>query len=162
MSDQVSEKVVLALLQAQRVRGNLIEMKATMESLAMIYLEDKEKLDNRRLSEKSFWRGILKPHRDKMANFERTVDMCARFYNMTEYTIEKNRMVELKMISIRSQLKAFQDNLALSNLWLESDMPLAPYLQMLSGSVKTLEISDREAKKQKAEVMKRIDATIRQ
>lgn len=162
MTDQVSEQVVSALLQAQRVRGSLIEMKATMETFAMIYLEDGQKLDNRRLSEQAFWRRILKPHRDKMANFEKTVSMCAKFYNLTEYTIEKNRMVELKMISIRSQLKAFQDNISLSRLWLQREMPLQPYLQMLSASVKTLETSDRAAKKQKVEVMKRIDAAIRQ
>lgn len=162
MTEQVSERVISALLQAQKVRGNLVEIKATMETFAMIYLKDGQKLDRHRLSERSFWRWILQSHRDKMANFEKTVSMCAKFYSMTENTIEKNKMVEVKMGDIRSQLKAFQDELSMASLWLRRDMPLQPYLQMLSGTVKTLENSDKAAKKQKAKVMKRIDEAIRQ
>ena len=162
MTDQVSEQVVSALVQAQRVRRKLSEMKAIMETFAMIYLVDKNKLKNSRLSEESFWRWILRLHRGKMANFDKTVSMCAKFYETTEYTIEKNKMVELKMANIRSQLKAFQDNLSLSHLWLRRDMPLQPYLQMLSASIKTLESSDRAAKKQKAKTTRRIDAAIGQ
>jgi len=164
MTEQVSQQVSLALLQAQRVRGYLVDMKAAMETLAMIYLKDEKKLklDKRLLSEESFWRRILGSHSDEMANFEKTISMCATFYNLTEYTLEKNRMVEVKMGGIRSQLKAFQDNLSLSPLWLRKDMPLQPYLQMLSDSVRTLEVSDRAAKEKKVEVMKRIDEAIRQ
>jgi hypothetical protein len=162
MTDQVSERVVSALLQAQRVRGGLIEIKATMEAFAMIYLKDGKTLDTRRMNERSYWRWILRSHRDKMTDFDKTVSMCAKFYNITSTTVDRNRMVEVKLGSIKSELKAFQDKLSMSRLWLEKDLPLEPFIRMLSDSVKSLEISDMAATKQKVEVMRRIDEAIRQ
>jgi hypothetical protein len=159
----VGTQVTKVVVEAQRHHGQLNELKAILDSIALAALGDKEVLRKEKLSQSSYWRWILRSHRDKMSDFDAKMEMCAHFYDHTEKALLVLSTTQIKIKQMKSQLKALRDGLNDAPLMLDHGMPapLRLYIDALKGGVESLEATKQATRRVKAEKMSQIDEAIR-
>jgi len=163
LTEKVKTQVTKVVIEAQRHHGELNELKAILDSIALAALEDREILQKEKLNQTSYWRWILRAYRDKMSDFDAKMEMCAYFYDHTEKALLVLSTTQIKIKQIKSQLKALRDGLNDAPLMLDNGKPasLRLYIDALKGGVESLEATKKANRRVKAEKMSRIDEAIR-
>jgi len=161
LTGSVQTQVTKVLLEAQRERGKLGELKDLLVSIAIAALRDSKILEKERLKEKSYWKWILRSHREKISDFDVRVEMCASFYRYTEEALNVVELTHTKLQELMGQLTVFRDGLQNVGLSLEHGGEVSPQLSinMLKTSVERLEETRKSTKLLKGERMRRLEAT---
>ena len=150
-------------MEAQRHHGQLNELKAILDSIALAALGDREILRKEKLSSASYWRWILRDYRDKMTDFNAKMEMCSHFYDHTEKALLVLSTTQIKMKQMKSQLKVLRDGLNDAPLMLDNGKQgsLRLYINALKGGVESLEATKKTTRRVKSEKMSRIDEAIK-
>ena len=163
LTEQVQVQVAKVVVEAQRYRGNLVELKAVLDNIAIAALGDASLLRREKLSQQSYWRWILREHRDKMAEFDSKMEMCAAFYRHTEQALTVISTTQIKMQQMRGQLIVFRDGLADAPLMIESGktVSLRLYIDTLKAGLNNLEATRKSTKLLKAEKMRQLEESMK-
>ena len=141
MAEKVQVDITKILAQAQKQRGALVDMKGLLDNIALVALGDQETLQRVKMSQKSYWKWILRSYRNKMVDFDEKMGMCAAFYANTEQALKVITTTQLKMQQIRGELIIFWDALQEAPLQLGNGKPvsLQLYFDILKAGVNNLE-----------------------
>ena len=162
LTNQVQEQASKVVVEAQRQRGALVELKAILDSIAIAALGDKELLRREKMSKTSYWKWILRDYRNQMSEFDAKMEMCAHFYKHTEQAITVISTTQLKLQQMRGQLIVFRDGLSDAPLMLESGkaVSLRLYIDTLKAGVANLEATRDSTRLLKAEKMRELEQGI--
>jgi hypothetical protein len=93
------------------------------------------------VSQKLYWKWILRSYRNKMVDFDKRMEMCAAFSANTEQALKVITTTQLKMQQIRGELIIFWDALQEAPLQLGNgkSVSLQLYFDILKAGVNNLE-----------------------
>ena len=159
LTGKVEEQVTKVLFQAQKQRGVLIELKDVLDSIALAALGDHEVLRKDQLGKKSYWKWVLRSHRDEMKDFEAKMEMCASFYAHTEQALTVVSTTLIKLQQMKGELLVFRDGLQDASLMLEGGkmVSLRLYIDVLKAGVNNLEATRKSTKLLKGKNMREIE-----
>lgn len=162
LTNQVQEQASKVILEAQRQRGDLIELKAILDSIAIAVLGDKHLLRQEKMSKKVYWKWILREYRNQMSDFDAKMEMCAEFYKHTQQAITVISTTQLKLQQMRGQLIVFRDGLQDGPLMLDGGktVPLRLYIDTLKAGIDNLETTRTATRQLKADKMRELEQGI--
>lgn len=162
LTEKVQVQVTKVLVEAQKQRGILVELKAVLDSIALAALGDSEVLRKEKLSQKSYWKWLLRSYRDKMSDFDAKMGMCAAFYSHTEKALTVVSTTQLKMQQMRGELLVFRDGLQDAPLMLEGGKTVSPqlYIDILKVSVENLKATKESTKLLKGDRMRKLEESL--
>ncbi|KAN0099192.1 hypothetical protein V8E51_012967 [Hyaloscypha variabilis] len=116
-------------------------MKGLLDNIALVALGDQETLQRGKVSQKLYWKWILRSYRNKMVDFDERMEMCATFSANTEQALKVITTTQLKMQQIRGELIIFWDALQDAPLQLGNgkSVSLQLYFDILKAGVNNLE-----------------------
>ena len=163
LTGKVQEDIIKVLAQSQMQRGVLVEMQGILDNIALIALGDRGKLQKGKMSQKSYWKWILRSYKHKMMDFDDKMEMSAAFYANTEQALKVIATTQLKMQQIRGELIVFRDALQEAPLQLENgkSVSLQLYIDILKAGVSNLEKTSKATKLLKQDKMKRLEVSLR-
>lgn len=162
LTEKVQAQVTKVLVEAQKQRGILVELKSVLDSIALAALGDSEVLRKEKLGQKSYWKWLLRSYRDKMSDFDAKMGMCAAFYSHTEKALTVVSTTQLKMQQMRGELLVFRDGLQDAPLMLEGGKTVSPqlYIDILKVSVENLKATKESTKLLKGDRMRKLEESL--
>jgi hypothetical protein len=154
------DKVVIEM----RIHAETLRLlKGVLDNIAITVIGDREKLQREKLKEKSYWRWIFRAYREKMADFDAKMEICAGFYAHAEQAYQVVTVTGFKMQQMRGELALFRDKLQEAPLYLESQGKgsLELFIGMLNNQVETLEATKKRTKRIKAEKIHRLEEKLK-
>lgn len=137
-------------------------MKTVLDNIALAVLGDQETLRREKMSQKSYWKWILRSYRGTMSDFDTKMEMCAAFYAHTQKAVTVVATTQLKLQQMRGELVVYRDALQEAPLELRSGktVSLQLYLNILKEGVNNLEATRKATKLLKREKVARLEESL--
>ena len=109
------------VMQYLKTRGHIVKFRDLLKTLALDFKQEEDILDTKRLDDASYWKWILRSHRQKMKGYDKNMELCARFY---KHLMEGEKVIAVthfKMQEMRGRVRALRDELRKAPLMLHGE-----------------------------------------